>query len=98
MMEAWRLAYIGRKIEARPAGGPATLSSTITITQYGNSEEEAWRRYENAVNSELAVGGAVLEQRGGRYRVRWQEKLNPDGNCKSWFQKNKERKAKANEQ
>tara|TARA_R100000664_G_C2755014_1_gene142667 strand:+ start:2789 stop:3082 length:294 start_codon:yes stop_codon:yes gene_type:complete len=96
MMEAWRLAYIGRKIEAKPAGEPATLSSLITITQYGNSEQEAWDRYDKAVNHELAVGSAVLEQRAGKYRVRWKEKLNPEGNHKSWYQKHKERKAKAN--
>ena len=96
MMEAWKLAYIGRKMEARPAGGPVTLSSVITIIQYGNSMQQAWDRYEEAVNHELTVGSAVPEERAGKYRVRWTEKLNPDGNCKSWYQKQKERKAKAN--
>ena len=98
MMEAWKLAYIGRKMEAKPAGGPVTQSSTITITQYGKSQEEAWDRYNETVNHELTVGSAIPESRAGRHRIRWKEKLNPDGNCKSWYQKHRERKAKANEQ
>lgn len=72
-MEAWELAYIGKKMEIPVARESHSGCSAITITQFGRNKEEAIERFNNTVNESKRLSEPRYETTKKGCTVQWTE-------------------------
>lgn len=73
-MEAWELAYVNKRMSIPVAKEKHSGCSSITITQFGKTKEEAEDRYIATVDEAKRLSEPCYEKISKGYSVKWKEK------------------------